>query len=165
MSSFREAFSIIPVPAKIIAVVVAVGFPLLLYYCGAMDDPGWKDLPPWGQDLLVSLIVLFTGFMVLVYGYVYGDAKRRGMRAVLWLLLAIFIPNLIGVVLYMFLRDPLPKPCLSCNEAVRPGFAFCPSCGATLKPACPSCKKPIESDWMACAYCGTKLGPGKQMQG
>ncbi len=45
--------------------------------------------------------------LVLLIGYVYADAKRRGMRYVMWTLLAIFIPNAIGIILYFVMRDPL----------------------------------------------------------
>jgi RNA polymerase subunit RPABC4/transcription elongation factor Spt4 len=85
------------------------------------------------------------------------DAKRRGMRYVMWTLLAIFIPDAIGIILYFILRDPLPKPCTGCGAAVKPGFTYCPKCGTEVRPACSSCGKAIEPDWLNCAYCGKKI--------
>jgi hypothetical protein len=115
------------------------------------------EMPFWALILVSTLVPVFVFFAVLLYGYVYGDAKRRGMRAVLWLLLAIFIPNAIGVILYFVLREPLPIPCASCGAPVNPGFAYCPSCGKQTRAACPECQRAVESGWSNCAYCGAKL--------
>jgi hypothetical protein len=59
----------------------------------------------------------FLLVFVLLIGYVNGDARRRGMRYVLWTLLAIFIPNAIGIILYFVLRDPLMRVCQQCGTA------------------------------------------------
>ena len=39
----------------------------------------------------------------------------------LWTLLAIFIPNAIGIILYFILRDPVPVPCPSLRDAGQEG--------------------------------------------
>ena|SRR5271157_3801260 len=74
---------------------------------------------------------LMAAWAVLL-GYVYGDARRRGMRYVMWTLLAIFIPNGIGVILYFILRDPMPSYCSKCGAPAKQGHAFCPVCGASI---------------------------------
>ena len=43
----------------------------------------------------------------LCLGYVYADAKRRGMRPVLWTLIAALFPHLFGFLLYFALRQPM----------------------------------------------------------
>ena len=49
--------------------------------------------------------------------------------------------------------------CAHCGYPLRPGFAFCPSCGMSLKTAvCPACGQKVDSNWRACAYCGSPLG-------
>jgi len=78
---------------------------------------------------------------------------------VMWTLLAMFIPNAIGIILYFILRDPLMKPCPGCAQIVRPGFTFCPHCGTSLQPTCSNCGKGVEIGWANCPQCGTKL-PG-----
>jgi hypothetical protein len=90
-------------------------------------------------------------------GFVNGDAKRRRMRYVMWTLLAIFIPNFIGIILYFLLRDPLPQPCGACGKTADGSFSFCPHCGARLGLSCAQCHRPVEAGWVNCAYCGTKL--------
>jgi hypothetical protein len=57
---------------------------------------------------------------VLLNGYVYADAKRRGMRYVMWTWPAILIPNAIGVILYFVLRDPLLVNCTQWGAQVQP---------------------------------------------
>src|SRR5580658_3125132 len=37
---------------------------------------------------------------LLCLGYVYGDAQRRAMQPILWVLVAIFVPHLLGFLLY-----------------------------------------------------------------
>ncbi len=109
--------------------------------------------------LLTLVGVAFLGAYVLLVGYVYGDARRRGMNHVLWTLLAIFIPNAIGVILYFILRDPVPVPCPSCHTPAKKGHAFCAGCGSAVRPACPSCRQPVEAGWRNCARCGVALAP------
>ena len=72
---------------------------------------------------------VFTAAFFLVLGYIYGDAKRRQMPAVAWVIAALFIPNLIGIILYFLFRRPLLGPCSSCGKPIRGGEAFCSHCG------------------------------------
>jgi hypothetical protein len=109
---------------------------------------------------LASLVgVAFIGAWVLLVGYVFGDAKQRGMNHVLWTLLAIFIPNAIGIILYFILREPVTVPCPCCGTPARKGYAFCASCGAAVRAACPQCRQPIEPGWRNCTRCGVPLTP------
>jgi predicted RNA-binding Zn-ribbon protein involved in translation (DUF1610 family) len=103
--------------------------------------------------IVPSCVATYT---VLV-GYIYGDARRRGMRYVMWTLLAIFLSNGIGVILYFILRDPMPEYCSACGAMMHRGFAYCPRCGANMLPACGSCRRVSQAGWSHCAYCGTKL--------
>jgi hypothetical protein len=73
-----------------------------------------------------------AGF-ILALGYVYGDAKRRGMSPALWTLIVFMVPNLVGFLLYFLLRKPLLEPCPRCGQGIAPGLAFCPSCGQMQK--------------------------------
>jgi hypothetical protein len=122
-------------------------------------DRGMQSLPEAGKIAVVLLPGAVLACYVLLIGYVNGDARRRGMRYVMWTLLAMFIPNAIGIILYFILRDPLMKPCPGCSLIVRPGFTFCPHCGTSLRPTCSNCGKAVEIGWANCPQCGTKL-PG-----
>ena len=159
MNRLREEFAVVPWPARVVAVLAFLAFGLLFMFLPSVADPQMRVWPLGVKILLSAVVAVVMGILVLLYGYVYGDARRRGMRAVLWLLLAIFIPNAIGIILYFLLRVPLPVPCTACNQPVKPGFAFCPSCGSALSPACPQCRRAVEAGWSNCAYCGAKLSP------
>jgi RNA polymerase subunit RPABC4/transcription elongation factor Spt4/putative effector of murein hydrolase LrgA (UPF0299 family) len=160
MSRFSEELSVIPKPARIIAGIVGAiamaAWILIFRYSG---DAGMQSMPVAGKIGLVFGCGLMLAIGVLLIGYVNGDARRRGMRYVMWTLLAMFIPNAIGVILYFILRDPIMKPCPQCAHIVRPGFTFCPYCGTSLQPTCPNCGKSVEPGWANCPQCGTKL-PG-----
>jgi hypothetical protein len=107
--------------------------------------------------LLPVIPPLALAAWTLLIGYVYGDARLRGMRYVLWTLLAIFIPNGIGVILYFILRDPIPGYCSKCGSRAQQGHAFCPGCGASILPACSQCHRAGQPGWSHCAWCGARL--------
>jgi len=117
----------------------------------------WDRGVPQAVRILLVLPPILMGAWTLVIGYVYGDARRRGMRHVMWTLLAIFIPNGIGVILYFILREPIPGYCSKCGSLAKQGHAFCPGCGANLLPACSQCHRAGQPGWSHCAWCGAKL--------
>jgi len=93
----------------------------------------WLCLAHFGADeqqtLLTLACSLFAAAYVLALGYVYGDARRRGMSGLLWVLAAVLVPNLVGFLLYFLLRKPLLEPCGGCGSGMAAGHAFCPACG------------------------------------
>jgi hypothetical protein len=158
MSRFSEEMKLIPTPAKVVAVLIyvlwAIGFWLMFTYS---SDPGMSHMPQLGAAALMFLASIPVVIWILLIGYVNADAKRRGMRYIMWTLLAIFIPNAIGIIVYFILREPKMGPCPNCSQTVRPGFAFCPHCGYNMAPACPSCRRAVEPGWRNCPACGTTL--------
>jgi hypothetical protein len=157
MSRFREEMKVIPRTAWIIAI--------LLYFVGLASswwvffphDEDFSYWPRWGLTLFAVVMPLFLMAYVLLLGYVNADARRRGMRYVMWTLLAFFIPNAIGFILYFILRDPLQEVCPHCCTSVSQGFAFCPKCGGALAPACPKCRSAVQPEWSHCTKCGAGL--------
>jgi hypothetical protein len=77
----------------------------------------------------------------LLIGFVYVDAKRRGMRYVMWTWLAAVIPDLIGVILYFIMRDPMPTPCPKCNRLSAQSCSFFTSLGSALLRTRRGCNK------------------------
>ena len=158
MSTFRQNLAIIPRAAKITAVLVALGFALLIFILSQLPPShGEHPLPLAGKIILPPLAAGIMFVLILFYGFIYADAKRRGMRYVMWTLLSILVPDAIGIILYFILRNPLPVTCPSCQTQVLSKFTFCPNCGASLKPRCPNCGQPAELAWKNCGFCGTKL--------
>jgi hypothetical protein len=86
--------------------------------------------------LTCALIGTLLAGYILLAGYVYGDARRRGMPAGVWTAMVILVPNAIGFVLYFLLRKPLVHPCPACGCGVTPDAAFCPKCGQPQAAAC-----------------------------
>jgi hypothetical protein len=152
MSRLREEMKMIPRLAWVIAVCPSVIAALLLVRISeTMGRPG---LP--GIAFAIAMAVFFTIYVLLV-GYISVDARRRGMRPVLWTLLAIFIPNAIGIILYFILREPLLRPCFKCGASVQSSFPFCQACGVALAKTCPACKFSVQADWAHCPQCGVQL--------
>jgi len=157
MSRFTKELGVIPKTAWIVAWFAYVCLTVPLFFFVAPTDAEIGKWPRWGQALCVYGMFLFAVVWVALIGYIYGDAKRRQMRYVMWTLLAIFIPNAIGIILYFILRDPLPKPCPGCGRVEKAKFPFCPHCGTLLQPTCSKCSKPIDPTWSNCAHCGQRL--------
>jgi len=79
-----------------------------------------------GLGLLVGVVI---AIWILGLGYVNADARRRGMPPILWTLIAAFIPNLLGFLLYFALRRPVASPCPHCGQAMTAEQRFCSWCG------------------------------------
>jgi MFS family permease len=158
MNRFREELKVIPRAVRIIVAFVLLGLSsACTLFLTFSHDPGLVHTPRFGKLLMIVGAGIVPAIWVLLIGYVYGDAKRRGMRYVMWTLLAIFIPDAIGIILYFILRDPLLKPCPGCSQALQSAYTFCPHCGTSLLPTCPNCGRNVELGWANCPQCGTKL--------
>jgi hypothetical protein len=165
MNRFSDEVRIISPIAWMIAVLVEVGMFCALFWVAIPRDPKLSQWPVAGAVAFSIWPGLLVGMVVLLVGYINADARRRGMRYVMWTLLAIFIPNSIGIILYFVLRDPLLVPCTNCGAQARSGFAFCPQCGSSLSTGCPACKRPVDPGWQRCAYCGAGLKPASPATG
>jgi len=161
MTRFDQEWALVPEGARWTAVLVclaAAAFTGSIFLGPAIASREATAILVMTPLFLLSLLGLaFLGAFVLLIGYVYGDSRRRGMNQVLWTLLAIFIPNAIGIILYFILRDPVPVPCPSCGALARKGHAYCAGCGTAVRPACPHCRHPTEPGWRNCACCGAAI--------
>jgi hypothetical protein len=163
MSRFEQEWAVVPEAARWLAVAAGVAFALgmgaifLMPAIAAGDTRALYALVPIFLLTLLGLVPI--ALWVLLIGYVYGDSGRRGMNAVLWTLLAVFVPSAIGIILYFILRDPIAVPCPRCGTPARKGHAFCASCGTAVRRGCPQCRQAIEPAWRNCPACGTVLTP------
>jgi hypothetical protein len=125
------------------------------------SDPGAAGAALFGIITGASLVLAIMVFMV---GYVNKDAKRRGMHSALWTFLVIVLmPGylILGFIIYLLMREPLPYNCPQCGTTVDARFNFCPNCKCNLHPACPNCKREVSETDKFCAYCGQDLEPVK----
>lgn len=108
----------------------------------------------------ISLIVLSIGLIVpiLIGVYVYRDANRRGMNAVMWTLIALLAPSLLGFIIYLLVRSSYSDlECPRCGTTIKEEYVLCPKCGSKLRPFCQNCSAPVEPDWTVCPRCATPL--------
>jgi Double zinc ribbon/Phospholipase_D-nuclease N-terminal len=159
-STFRTELSIIPEFGWFLAFALGICGAIGLFFA-ATQERGMHHSPV--PRLLVPVLVLlgaaFAACWVLLLTYVNRDAKRRGMSPTLWTLICLFVPNLIGFILYFLLRKSLPTQCPGCGFTVNESFRFCPRCHYALAPVCSSCGQPIKNDYACCPYCGQATTP------
>jgi len=151
---FSAEFRIIPRWLKQLSIVLfIIGQMLALgaYFYGSTANP----LPFMGIAAAVTIVV---DLLLLFFGYVNRDAKRRGMNSTLWTLLAIFLPYGIGLIVYFLMREPLPYECPSCGAMVNARFNFCPTCKHDLRPCCPQCRREVRAEDKYCPFCAQELG-------
>jgi hypothetical protein len=84
-----------------------------------------------GLSLLAGVVL---AIWLLCLGYVYADARQRAMPPILWTLVALLVPNLLGFLLYFAMRRPLAVTCTSCGQAGPPDQYFCSWCGKSRLP-------------------------------
>jgi len=115
--------------------------------------------PPaaWARPVLGLFAGIGGGAYLLIIGYVNRDSKRRRMSPLLWTLVALIIPNGMGILLYFVLRQPFTGTCPQCGRAIEVDFKFCPRCSQKLGPNCPQCQRSVQADDSYCPYCGTSL--------
>lgn len=107
---------------------------------------------------ILPVLVFFIVLPIVIGIYVYRDASRRGMNAVLWTLVAILAPSLIGLIIYLLVRGNYSDlRCPRCDTPIEEQYIVCPGCGAKLRASCPSCAAPVEPDWKVCPRCTQPL--------
>jgi len=170
---FRDELRIIPrwligtcIALWVIAIVVGVSVNVYNMEHGSnFFPPGaeWLSYRIAACFALAGVItagaIFFSAFLFML-GYVYKDAQRRGMHPVLWTLLVLILSpayGIIGLIIYLLVREPLPFPCPQCSATVSARFNFCPSCKYNLHPSCPQCRREITDTDKFCPQCGTDL--------
>lgn len=172
-STFRQELRIIPkwlVSLCIVLYVVALIIGMLVnvhnFQNGGPVFPGDETFRHEPALSCIALAGAITGASIgvsvflFMLGYVYRDAKRREMNAGLWTLLVLILSPaylLIGLIIYLLVREPLPYTCPQCSTTVNARFNFCPNCKYNLHPACPKCQREVADNDKFCPYCATEL--------
>jgi hypothetical protein len=153
-TALTAEIKVIPVWAWILAATAFVGTQLAfdIFVARQPNAP-----PAWARPLLGLIIGVVSGSYLLLIGYINRDAKRRGMSPTLWTIVAIIIPNALGILLYFVLRHSLRSGCPQCGHSVETEFCFCPQCSYKLSPNCPQCRRLVGPTDAYCPYCGTLL--------
>lgn len=164
-TTFRAELRLVPRQLKrVLFAVYAAALGVLVWLSVSMPNIHLFGIAV--EPLPLRLLAVFgalTGiaagvsFYVMLMVYIGRDASRRGMSPVLWVLVALFVPYLIGVILYFVLRDALPVNCPQCGSKVSAQFTFCPACKFNLRPHCPGCHFPLRVGYRFCPRCGFSL--------
>jgi hypothetical protein len=159
-SAFRTELSVIAVFGWFLAFVLGICAAIGMFFA-ATHDRGIRHsaVPHVVIPLLLVFAAAFVICWVLLLTYVNRDAARRGMSPTLWTLICLFVPNLIGFILFFLLRKPLPSQCPGCGFIVNNSFRFCPRCRYAFSPVCSACGQPIRNDYACCPYCGQATAP------
>jgi len=88
--------------------------------------------------------------------WVYLDAKKRRLPAVLWALFTLFT-SLIGLLIYALVTRESGPVCPECGERISKRFVVCPYCQTELRGTCPTCGQTVSLGWHYCPSCSTKL--------
>ncbi len=132
----RRFLSVVPksVQRSAVAVVccgVLVG--LVAGYFTAAPGAQLRSMAAGGAAALAGGVLI--AIWLLCLGFVFADARQRAMPPILWTLVAMLVPNLLGFLLYFVMRKPLTVPCPSCHRAIPPDQPFCSWCGTSrLRP-------------------------------
>jgi RNA polymerase subunit RPABC4/transcription elongation factor Spt4 len=171
-STFRNELRIIPkwlvwtcIVLYTVALIVGIGINLHNFatHDTIFPDDSFRYSPLLSclalSGVITAISITFSAVLFML-GYVYRDAKRRGMNAGLWTLLVLILSPaylLIGLIIYLLVREPLPYTCPQCSATVNARYNFCPNCKYNLHPACPACQHEVADDDKFCPYCATEL--------
>jgi len=152
-STFRTELAVIPEFGWFLAFAIGICGLIAVFFAAHHDRGIPRAALPFFAILCGAVVICW----VLLLTYVNRDAARRDMSPTLWTLVCLFVPNLIGFIIYFILRKPLPKQCPSCGFTVNDSFRFCPHCRYALSPTCSSCGQPTRNDYSCCPYCGQAI--------
>jgi hypothetical protein len=160
-TSFAEDLRMIPQWLMALVVILFLAAHAIAQFVIAHGQEPWPDLSrvtnAWAMAGVITLLGVIVGTFLLLVGFVNRDAKRRGMRYVLWTFIAFLVPYFIGIISYFLVREPLLYPCPQCGATVSARFNFCPSCKFNLRPTCPQCKHEVRIGDHYCPSCACDL--------
>lgn len=108
---------------------------------------------------IIAAIVIFL-IIFFIARFVYKDASQHDMDPWLWMTISVYVPNLIGIIIYLIVRSNntfSDKICIHCGKHIKRDFKVCPYCSAELTNKCPNCGSEIMADWNVCPKCGKSL--------
>jgi Double zinc ribbon/Phospholipase_D-nuclease N-terminal len=151
---FADELRRVPAWAWVLAGIAFVAAHVVFIWLMAHDP---KAPALWLRILMAIGAGSLLGCYFLLIGYINQDAGRRGMSRLAWTLLAVFVPNGLGIILYFILRQALPSLCARCCAHVQASYTYCPHCGESLSPQCPHCHHAIHPGDVFCPFCGQEV--------
>ena len=132
---FKDEIRIIP-PWVFFLAVLLVRMAVGLFGTVVGRDP---HAPPLALRCLLGVVGgTVVGCYVVLIGYINPDAGRRRMSRVLWTLIAIFVPNGLGIVLYFVLRKPRTATVRNAMPRSSRDTASVPAAATACSPSVPT---------------------------
>lgn len=79
------------------------------------------------------LVIIIFGVQIFLALWTYTDAKSKNLNAFLWTVIVLFVPNLLGLLLYFLVGRTTPAViCCHCGAKIPATSKFCPNCGAEV---------------------------------
>ncbi len=102
-----------------------------------------------------AAMFFFMIYWVLVAMWMYKDASKSKLPAVLWGLIGLFT-NLIGLIVYKIYKRGIVS-CQVCGAAQNASHLYCSYCGAQLGKRCDNCGSKVGAKDSFCHHCGNKI--------
>lgn len=112
-----------------------------------------------GVFCAIAIVIMCLGLLIALCVVVFKDAKAHHMNPWGWTALVLFVPNFIGLIIYLVVRSNMEKEhsCSNCKEIVKKDYNLCPNCQAVFERTCPFCKRAVDGEHPYCPYCGQKV--------
>ena len=82
---------------------------------------------------IVFIMLCSIAAVACIGVWTYRDAKARGLNAVLWVIVVLLVPSLIGLIVYLVAgRNQSVALCPSCSGSLSASNKFCPKCGTAF---------------------------------
>ena len=127
-----------------------------LFIFAAMSDPFFPEIM---YLVLGFVFILVIGLITVISTFIYKDAPKHHMDPWMWMCIAVFVPNLLGLLIYLIIRSDnktVKVKCITCGNNVKEEYNICPYCGNSLDYKCRECGTKISPNWILCPKCGTK---------
>ncbi|MEG0013203.1 MAG: zinc ribbon domain-containing protein [Cellulosilyticaceae bacterium] len=114
-----------------------------------------------GIYLIIGIMILAVQIIVGVL--VYKNAEQYGLSGVMWMIIVIILPGLVGAILYFIIRYGKEKIlyCSHCHEQVKETYNFCPNCRSSFGSLCDSCNNLSGKYDKFCPFCANEMTEGK----
>jgi len=101
---------------------------------------------------IIGLLLLFVSPPV----WVYLDARKRRLPALLWSMFAL-LTSALGALIYTLVTREAGPACPECGERVSARFVVCPYCQTELKGTCSTCGQTVGLGWHYCPSCASEV--------
>lgn len=111
------------------------------------------------MGVVVCWLFFMMGVLIAIGCIIYRDAKEHNLKAGMWTAIAMLIPNFIGLVIYLVVRNDVEKEgkCSACGTKILSDYNICPGCKGVFERMCKKCNNVLKEEVSICPYCGESI--------